>query len=533
MTLRVKMGHPHIARSTLFVMAATLASTVLGFGREIVNARYFGTHWELDTFLAAATIPTIVFGLFNGALVSALVPAFSSYLARGEEEAAWALGNTVFNTLAIMLSIGAVLGWIFAPWYVPFIAHGFPEPQLQVAIRMTRWLIPSIIATSLAGILNAMLNAYHRFTAAAFQGVAINLVTILFTLALVDRLGIYALVFGTTCGLIAALLVQLPPYLLMKRYRFVIDLGHPGLRTIWLILGPIVVGSAAGQLALLFDRFFASTLTPGYISGMNYATKLVGFPQQLFAAAIATVIFPLLANQFSSDNLAGVRVSMVTGLRLVNFVTIPSVFALSIFASPIVKTLFERGAFTAEASALCASLLPFAALSLVPIAANIVLTRCCFACHESRWTAAASVASVGVNIALSFLWLPSLGARGLLLANGVSQWLQMVVLFGLVRHLVTGLEWRAVLASSVRVLAAALAMAFVSVALAGILGTPSADLGLRIIHLGLQVAVAMAVFLGCSHIMQVDEIQLIASLLMKKFVRGAPISAQNADVPIA
>ena len=196
MPLRLKRALPHVARSTLLVMAATLASTILGFGREIVNARYFGTHWELDTFLAAATIPTIVFGVFNGALVSALVPVFSSYIARGEEEAAWALGNTVFHILAIVLTFCAVLGWVFAPWYVPYIAHGFPGPQLQVAIRMTRWLMPSIIATSLAGILNAMLNAYHRFTAASFQGVAINVVTLTITIALFDRLGIYALVLG-------------------------------------------------------------------------------------------------------------------------------------------------------------------------------------------------------------------------------------------------------------------------------------------------------------------------------------------------
>ena len=78
------------------------------------------------------------------------------------------------------------------------------------------------------------------------------------------------------------------------------------MKKIGLLLGPIIVGSAAGQLALFFDRFFASTLAPGYIAGMNYATKLVNFPQQIFAAAIATVIFPLLAAQFARENRRGV-----------------------------------------------------------------------------------------------------------------------------------------------------------------------------------------------------------------------------------
>ena len=88
-----------LAASTLFVMAATLASTLLGFMREVVNARYYGTHWEMDTFLAAATIPTILFGVFNGALVSALVPTFSEYLAHGQEDDAWRLASTILNLL--------------------------------------------------------------------------------------------------------------------------------------------------------------------------------------------------------------------------------------------------------------------------------------------------------------------------------------------------------------------------------------------------------------------------------------------------
>ena len=92
-----------IAGSTLFIMGATFASTLFGFLREVVSARYYGTRWEMDTFLAAATIPTILFGVFNGALVSALVPTFSEYLAHRKEDEAWRLANTVLNILAIVV----------------------------------------------------------------------------------------------------------------------------------------------------------------------------------------------------------------------------------------------------------------------------------------------------------------------------------------------------------------------------------------------------------------------------------------------
>jgi len=322
-------------------MAATLGSSMLGFGREVINARLYGTWWQMDAFLAAATIPTILFGIFNGALVSALVPVFSEYVARDDWEGVRRLASTIFNGLLLALTMLAALGWALAPELVPVVAQGFPPQQLAVTVEMTRWLLPSIVATSLAGVASAMLNAHQRFFWSAVQGTAINLVTIAVVLALNPKMGIFALVLGTALGLFAQLLVQLPALVQLRMWRPVIDLSHPGLAKIWEMLGAIVVGSAAGQIAIFFDRHFASTLSPGYISGMNYATKLVGFPQQVFAAAIATVIFPLLASQFASANRNGIKRSVVMGLRLVNLVTIPSVFGLIALSYPIMTV---RGA---------------------------------------------------------------------------------------------------------------------------------------------------------------------------------------------
>ncbi len=73
-------------------MGATLASTMLGFVREVVYAKFYGTSWELDAFLAASVVPTILFGVFNGALVTALVPLFSDYVSTEREEDAWSAG---------------------------------------------------------------------------------------------------------------------------------------------------------------------------------------------------------------------------------------------------------------------------------------------------------------------------------------------------------------------------------------------------------------------------------------------------------
>ncbi len=514
-------------------MAATLASTIFGFLREVVNARYYGTRWEMDTFLAAATIPTILFGVFNGALLSALVPVFSEYITHGQDEEAWRLANTIINLLAIILTVCAIIGWILAPYYVPLIAHGFPSPQMGVAVHMTRELMPSIVAVSLSGVLSAMLNAYHKFRAASMIGVAINAVTIGGVMLLNHQYGIFALVYGTLWGLFAQLLVQLPSFIKMGRYRPIIDLRHPGLLRIWTLLGPIIIGSAAGQLAMFFDRFFASTLPPGYIAGINYATKLVNFPQQIFAAAIATVIFPLLAAQFARDNRRGVARSALTGLRIVNFITIPSVCALIVLARPMVETLFERGTFGPAATNLTAELLPYAAIGLIALAANVVLTRCCFACKETGIPVAISIITVVLNVLLSMLWLPTLGGRGLLLANSVSQMVQAVLLLALVARLVRGVDWGALTLSTGKIALASLAM-YAALQWIRALGVHTdATLASRFWYLFGQIMIGSAVFIAVARLLNVEELELAWKTIVAKFEKHVLAPPENREAPIA
>jgi putative peptidoglycan lipid II flippase len=522
-----------LASSALFVMVATFGSTLLGFLREVINATYFGTQWYMDSFLAAATIPTILFGIFNGALVSALVPTFSSYFAQDDEAGAWRLCSTIVNLLAIVLTACAILGYFAAPYYVPIIYHGFDRQQMELAIEMTRWLMPSIIAVSLSGVLSAMLNAYQHFRATALTGIAVNAVTIGCVMVWYRDHGIFALVAGTTLGLVAQLIVQVPAFLRIGKYRFEIDVHHPGLASMWMLLGPIIVGSAAGQLALFFDRFFASTLSPGNMAGMNYATKLVNFPQQVFAAAIATVIFPLLAAQFARANRAGVSRSMVTGLRLVNFITIPSVLALIVLARPIVQTLFERGTFKATATDLCAGLLPFAAIGLVALAANVVLTRCCFACKHTSWAVAISVFTVVVNVLLSLLWLPTLGARGLLLANSLSQTMQAVMLLVLVWRLLGGFEWRPLAVSTAKIAASALVM-FAALHWIGALGaTPAPTLLSRGWYLFGQLGIGGLSFVAAALVLKVEELSMAWNAIVAKFERNVSSPPENREAPIA
>jgi putative peptidoglycan lipid II flippase len=507
---------PHgVARSTMIVMAATLASMVLGFGREVLNARYFGASGDMDAFLAATVVPTILFGVFNGALVSALVPIFSEYYVNDREEDAWQLASTLILCVTVGLSIAAAIGAWLAPVYVPWIAR-FQGHRLEEAISMTRWLMPCIVATSLSGILASILNAYHRFAATALQGVFANVLTIGFVVVGFHHLGITALVIGTLAGAFAQLLVQVPAFFALHRFRMVIDWKHPGLQRLMLVLGPVAIGSAAGQIAMFFDRYFASGLGVGSIAGMNYAVKLVGFPQQIFVAAIATVIFPLFAGQFASKNRPAMRRSIATGVKIVLFLTIPAAFGLCMLAGPIVQTLFERGAFTPEATVLCASLLPYAAVGLVALAGNVILTRYLFAANAVRSTIAIAVATVAVNVLLSIYWLPTLGARGLLLANAVSQTLQTVALGAVVWRLLGGFDVRGILLSAFKVLCCSAAMGIALAVVQIYRVPPEPTFVARMTNLIEHLIFGGFLFLALARIVDSEELDLAIDVLFRR-----------------
>ena len=239
-------------------------------------------------------------------------------------------------------------------------------------------------------------------------------------------LGIYALVIGTALGLIAQMLVQLPSFLSIGKYRPMIDLHHPGLTKIWLLLGPIIVGSAAGQLALFFDRFFASTL----VAGVHRRDELRGQTRQLPAADFRrrdrdgdlSVVGGAVRARQPARHRAQRRDRLAFGQLHHDSGGVRAHRARASDGPGALRTRF----FQASATDLTAGLLPYAAVGLIALGANVVLTRCCFACQEMVWPVTISVLTVVLNVLLSLVWLPALGARGLLLANSTSQSLQAV-----------------------------------------------------------------------------------------------------------
>ena len=95
-----------------FMAMATLLSKVLGLVRDSLLTAYFGSGLESDAFLTASTIPTTLFDVIIGGVISAaFIPVFNDIMSkRGKDEAMKFVNK--FVTLIVCITLFIVVGGI-------------------------------------------------------------------------------------------------------------------------------------------------------------------------------------------------------------------------------------------------------------------------------------------------------------------------------------------------------------------------------------------------------------------------------------
>jgi putative peptidoglycan lipid II flippase len=341
-----------MARAATFIAAGNVTSRILGLGREIVIADLFGATGLVSAFRAAQIIPTMLYDLLVGGMVSsALVPVFSE-LAERDRSALWHLVSLVLSTAVVVLGVVVLIMEFAAPQVAFLLVGGFDEALLAVTASLMRITTPAVLFLSLSGIVTGLLYALKRFALPAFTAAIFNATIVVVALIGVSALdwGIETLAIGLLLGAFLQILLQLPG-LRDARLRFVINLRHPGLRRIGKLYLPVILGLVISQVAIALDRNLASRTGEQSIAWMQYATTIIQFPLGLVAAAISLAILPTLSRLAATTTAAGPRLeefmdTLATGLRLVLILIIPATVALFIMAEPIVTLIFEHGDFT-------------------------------------------------------------------------------------------------------------------------------------------------------------------------------------------
>ncbi|MFO8034033.1 MAG: murein biosynthesis integral membrane protein MurJ [Candidatus Bipolaricaulota bacterium] len=403
-------------------------SRLFGLGRDIAIAHVFGATGVYDAFLAAFFVPNLLRGLLGeGGLAAAFLPVYGRAQAQGR---ARPVAAHTMSALLVLLPVVCALGAWTARWYIPLIAAGFPEEQLQLAISLGQWIFPVLGLVSLAALAAGILNANGRFFVPALAPALPNLAMIgaALLLAPLVRPPIAALVFGLLAGAAGMLLIQVP-FLrghvgpLPKPWPPRSELKEMGKRLL-----PVLGGVAMAEVNILVDTRLASYLAEGAISTLQYAMRLFQFPIGIVAVSVAAAALPRFARTSAGGLQGPFRDALRQGLGLGTLLILPAMAGLLALGSPIITLLFEHGAFTAQDTARTYAALSAYLSGLWAYSLVYLFSRAFYGLGSPAVPVLTGTLAVAVNIGLDLLWVGPWGTFGLALATGLAGWVNALAL---------------------------------------------------------------------------------------------------------
>jgi putative peptidoglycan lipid II flippase len=453
------------ARATLTVGAANLLGRVTGLARDVIFAAAFGAGVESDAYNAALRVPQLLRELVaEGSLQNVVVPAFSHEAERGGDKAAWELASAVFGALLLFLGVVTGLFWIGAELWVRLVADGFrADPaKFALAASLTRWLSPFLAGLSLSAFFGGLLNARGRFFVPALAQNVLNVGVIAACLLGADIRWVAAAT--TLTGFLQVLLCV--PGLRAAGFSFRPRLqAHPALGKLLRWFGMAFVGVVTVQFNLLVESQWASDYGDGVLTWLLGSFRLVQLPLALVAGSLATTLIPSLAAVVARGERAEAGGLLAATLRTHNFFVVPASVGLGVLAEPIVRLVYERGAFDAADTAGTAAMLRMYAFACTGICLHRLLVPAYYALGRPRVPMWLSLGAMAAKVPVVLLLVHGfrLGANALPLSHAITVSLECVGLFVGLRALLGG---RGLGGHAVRVALAAAAMGGVAAWLA-------------------------------------------------------------------
>ena len=513
-----------LVTASLILTGAALASRILGWIRLLVIGSQFGASSELDAYFAAFRIPDAIFQLVvAGALSAALIPVFSSYRARADEAEAWKLASSVINLVLIALIVISAFMAIFAPVFVPIVAPGFDEPTTELTVRLTQIMLVSPVLIGMGAVVSGILNSYQQFTIPSLAPLAYNLVIIGAAIFLAPIMGIEGLAVGVVIGSAAHLAIQLPSLSRVgRRFELRIDIDHPGVRKVARLMGPRMLGLAAGQLNFLVSTILASGLAAGSLTAYNYAFQLSQLPVGIIGVSVATALFPTMSQDAALGRIGEIRRQVAGAIKVLIFVAAPLMAVMIVLREPLTSVFYQYGLFSQEATARTASALAWFAVGLIGHIVVHVLARAFYAMQDTRTPVTWAIVAVAINVPLMVLLVGPMGIEGLALALSISSVIEVIGLLWSLRGRLEGIDGGAILGSLLRAGLAALAAGIVMgaglAALTAVAPDVMADPLGRLVALVVLSAAGGAAFIAVAALLRSPELRQLRDALR----RGRP-----------
>ena len=469
----------NLVRATASIGGLTLVSRVLGMVRDMLMARYVGAGLASDAFLIAWRLPNLFRALFaEGAFAAVFVPMFNRRMTEAEQAkvdsglaAANAFAGQVLSVLFPFLVLFTVIMMVAAGPIVYAMTGGFPDggpAKFALATHLTQITFPYLGLISLVSLMGGILNSLNRFWVNAAAPVLLNIAMIIALLFFRGSTQVQTAETQAIAVTVAGLLQLIWLIWSCRRADVILKLTTPKLspdvKRMLLLIGPAAVGQGAIQFNLLISTSLAARfLEQGAVSYLYYADRLNQLPLGLIGIGVGTAILPSLSRQIAGGNGDAAAHTQNRAMELSLLLALPAAVALVVSATPLIRGVFEHGAFTPSDTVGTAGALAAFSLGVPAYVLIKVLTPGFYARQDTKTPVRLAIISMLFNLVgnlLSVLYLNA-GFVGIALSTAVAAWVNVILLYWTLHrrdHLRFDARFKA---KATRILAAATAMGVV------------------------------------------------------------------------
>lgn len=503
-------------KTALLIMVITIISKIFGFTRDITLSYFYGASNISDAYLISLTIPSVIFAFIGTGLSTGYIPMFSKIAYSGGEEEGNKFTNNLINIILIVCTILIALGLLFTVPIVKAFAAGFEGDTLALAVRFTRISIIGIYFTAITHVFKGYLQLRGNYISPALIGLPYNLIIIM-SIFVSYKSNALLLSIGSTIAM-ASQLILLLPYVFKNGYRYesIVNFKDKNVKTMAYLVFPMIIGASVNQINTLVDRTIASTIAEGGISALNYAARLNGFVLGIFVSSIATVIYPLISKMVAKNNIDGLKKSVAEAISSVNLLIIPVTIGAMLFAEPVVKLLFGRGAFDIQAITMTSSALFFYSIGMIGFGLRDILSRAFYSMQDTKTPMINATISVVMNIVLNIILSRYMGIGGLALATSVSSIFCTGLLFVSLRKKIGHFGMKNVTISFIKIMVASAIMGVAAKLVYTVL-TMYTSQNLSLI---ISVAAGASVYFAIVYFMKIEEFDTIVSAVKRKLKRN-------------
>ncbi|MFI5121085.1 MAG: murein biosynthesis integral membrane protein MurJ [Thermoanaerobaculia bacterium] len=517
-----------LVRSTWGITAWTVVSRVAGVLRDATIARFLGASAASDAFYTALRIPNTFRAIVGeGGLPAAFVPmAKKVERERPGEEGVYA-GRMLALLVCVLVGLVAA-GILFAGPLVALFANGFKSTpgKFELTVRLTRWMFPYVLLVSVAALLEAFLNSKGFFQLSAATPIAWNLsiVAAAWLLAPAGLSPVAALTAGVLIGGGFQVALQGPAVRRLGLRLSGSPFGDPEVSRTAIQIAPRLYGYGVGQISFLVSTRTLAALGDAFVTYNFYAFRLVDFVLGGFVVSLTRTVLPSLSEQALEKDRSAYKATVAFALRLIGFVTIPSMVGLMLLAAPIVDVIFRRGRFAEADVGKTALAVVFFALGLYAAAGVKIVTQAFYALHDTRTPVLVATFDLAVFWALCVALAGPMRHAGVALATAAGFWINFLALLALLRKRLGRLGGRAIGAGLLRLLLASLGMGAIVWAVSERL-VPyriAWSLSLRIGWVGAVAALGAFAFVAFAKLLGAPEVDEVLGAFRKKGAEGVP-----------